>query len=168
MRMSASAVKRFLIWTSKSVSLSLSLSLSALFFSFRLVAWLFILIEKYFSIAIHPNKLVVATGQVCGTDRRDAMVRTYYIRFYQGWTKSNTLKTMIDDTDVWHAYDMFGRRDKIAARYRVIVVEGNRFKIYLLPPLGVVVTSKVYCFSFDPRTYHARARNILRIFLSLT
>ncbi|KAL0123583.1 hypothetical protein PUN28_005827 [Cardiocondyla obscurior] len=24
-------------------------------------------------IAIHPNKLVVATGQVCGTDRRDAM-----------------------------------------------------------------------------------------------
>lgn len=29
----------------------------------------------YCSIAIHPNKLVVATGQVCGTDRRDAMVR---------------------------------------------------------------------------------------------
>ncbi|XP_039309493.1 echinoderm microtubule-associated protein-like 2 isoform X7 [Solenopsis invicta] len=24
-------------------------------------------------IAIHPNKLIVATGQVCGTDRRDAM-----------------------------------------------------------------------------------------------
>ncbi|KAG9429148.1 echinoderm microtubule-associated protein-like 2 [Apis mellifera carnica] len=24
-------------------------------------------------IAIHPNKMVVATGQVCGTDRRDAM-----------------------------------------------------------------------------------------------
>lgn len=80
------------------VNLSLSLSLSAPLFLLSTRRRDFVLIEKYFSIAIHPNKLVVATGQVCGTDRRDAMVRTYYIRFYQGWTKSNTLKTMIDDT----------------------------------------------------------------------
>lgn len=35
---------------------------------------LFIYFYLSFSIAIHPNKMVVATGQVAGIDRRDAMV----------------------------------------------------------------------------------------------
>lgn len=29
------------------------------------------------SIAIHPNKMIVATGQVLGTDRREAMVNSH-------------------------------------------------------------------------------------------
>lgn len=43
-----------------------------MYFNFIDVYFVFLFIR--FSIAIHPNKLVVATGQVCGTDRRDAMV----------------------------------------------------------------------------------------------
>lgn len=35
------------------------------------------------SMAIHPNKMVVATGQVAGTDRRDAMVSISYLEKFR-------------------------------------------------------------------------------------
>lgn len=31
------------------------------------------------SLAVHPNKLLVATGQCAGTDRRDSQVEYFYI-----------------------------------------------------------------------------------------
>ena len=54
------------------------ISYSSNYFNHFLLFWFHEFFSSFYSLAVHPNKLLIATGQATGHDRREGRVRILF------------------------------------------------------------------------------------------